>query len=229
MKHIEIRGRAWDGFDGYLFDIDETLLHCTDAVHYFGFCEVLTRVAGRPTTLDGVVAHGNVDVGIMRDALALAGVPESQWRPRLPEMREELCAYVATHRDELRAEALPGVREILTHLQGKAAVLGIATGNLAAIGKAKLQHVGIGEFFTVGGWSDEHETRADVFRAAITKMRAAAGDNAAVCVVGDTPADVAAARANELPVIAVATGIYTREELAAAGPDAVLDSFEGLV
>ena len=73
--------RAWDEFDAYLFDIDGTLINCRDAVHYFAFCEALTRIAGRPTNLDGVVAHGNTDVGILRDALHLAKVPDEAWRP----------------------------------------------------------------------------------------------------------------------------------------------------
>jgi phosphoglycolate phosphatase len=55
--------RAWDEFDAYLFDIDGTLINCRDAVHYFAFCESLTRIAGRPMNLDGVVAHGNTDAG----------------------------------------------------------------------------------------------------------------------------------------------------------------------
>ena len=48
---------AWDGYDAYLFDIDGTLLHCRDAVHYFAFCNALERVAGRRMTLEGVVAN----------------------------------------------------------------------------------------------------------------------------------------------------------------------------
>ena len=76
--------RRWDTFDAYLFDVDGTLLDCRDAVHYFAFCETLKSLSGRELNLDGVTAHGNTDIGILRDALALAGVPESDWRPRLP-------------------------------------------------------------------------------------------------------------------------------------------------
>jgi phosphoglycolate phosphatase-like HAD superfamily hydrolase len=38
--------------------------------------------------------------------------------------------------------------------------------------------------------------------------------------VGDTPADIAAARKVNTPVIAVATGIHSVEELQKHGPDA---------
>ena len=225
----QIAGRDWDAFDAYLFDIDGTLLHCADAVHYFGFCEVLTDAVGRPTNLDGVVAHGNVDVGILRDALTLAGVPEASWRPRLPSMREQLCRYVEAHRQEFVADVLSGVRAVLEHLRARGRTLGVATGNLQAIGRAKLEHVGLMEFFTVGGWSDACETRTDVFRGAVSAMRAEAGKHASICVFGDTPADVFAARANQLAVVAVATGIYTVDVLVAESPDLVLASLEDLL
>ena len=229
MLEATVNDRAWDAFDGYLLDIDGTLLHCRDAVHYFGFCEVLETIVGRKMTLDGVTAHGNVDVGILRDALALAGVPQEQWRPRLPAMRYQLCRYVLDHKGGFEAEALPRVRAVLEHLRGKGAVLGIATGNLGAIGQAKLEHTGLWEFFTVGGWSDEHESRTDVFRGAVAKMQAAAGEQASICVLGDTPVDISAARAVGLPVIAVATGIYSSEELMGSSPDLLLASFEELL
>jgi phosphoglycolate phosphatase-like HAD superfamily hydrolase len=52
---------------------------------------------------------------------------------------------------------------------------------------------------------------------------------AKICVVGDTPADVLAARANRLPIIAVATGVYSREQLLMEEPDLCLGSFEELL
>ena len=48
--------------------------------------------------------------------------------------------------------------------------------------------------------------------------------DASICVVGDTPRDIEAARANGLPVIAVATGNYSYETLAALEPDLCAES-----
>jgi len=44
-----------------------------------------------------------------------------------------------------------------------------------------------------------------------------------VCVVGDTPSDIEAARAVGVPVIALATGIYSFDDLLAHQPDACLE------
>jgi len=152
--------RAWDAYDAYLFDIDGTLLHCRDAVHYFAFCNALERVAGRPMTLDGVVAHGNTDIGILRDAFGFAGIEEGLWRPRLDELTRTMCEYVKQRERELCIDSLPNVRRTLNYLRNKGAVLGVATGNLRGIGELKLKRAGLLSCFQFAGWSDGVESRA---------------------------------------------------------------------
>ena len=217
--HQGQHARAWDKYDAYLFDIDGTLLHCRDAVHYFAFCEVLSLCVGRPMNLDGVTTHGNTDIGIVRDALLLSGEPEEQWREKLAEMRVQLCRYVEQHSNDMSIDLLPAVREVLHHLHARRAVLGVATGNLEGIGRVKLGRCGLLEFFDFSGYSDAFEYRRDVFRGALEKARKMKGLSASVCVVGDTPEDVRSARANGLDVIAVATGIHSFEQLQAEAPD----------
>lgn len=222
-------GRAWDEFDAYLFDIDGTLMNCTDAVHYFAFNDALSAIAGRPLTIDGVVAHGNVDVGILRDAFAIAGIEENLWRPRLPEILSRMRSFVRERQNDFCISVLPGVRDVLEHLRSRGAIIGTATGNLEVIGRAKLDRVGLLNLFHFGGWSDACETRADVFRHAASKARDLARGERSICVVGDTPADIQAARENGLKVIAVSTGIYTHETLAAENPDLLVNSLTQLV
>ena len=219
----------WNGYNAYLFDIDGTLLNCKDAVHYFAFCEALHMLSGRPLNLEGVVAHGNTDVGILRDALQLAGVAEGAWRPRLQEALNIMCRRVEQNKADLRAETLPLVHEVLQHLKARGAVLGVATGNLACIGRLKLKASDLLPYWNFGGYSDAFEYRRDVFAAALLQARRLAGDAARVCVVGDTPADIQAGHANGLDVIAVATGIYSHEQLAAEHPEFCVTSFAELL
>ena len=56
------------------------------------------------------------------------------------------------------------------------------------------------------------------------QIKARAGQNTSVCVVGDTPADIFAAKAVGIPVIAVATGTYTRNDLLKFAPDSCVES-----
>lgn len=219
---------CWDEFDVYLFDVDGTLLQCEDAVHYFAFCDALSAVAGRPVNLDGVTAHGNTDTGILRDAFALAGMAESEWRPRLGEICARMCGFVEARRHEFRVRALPMAREIVTALRAGGRVVGVATGNLESIGTHKLAAAGLWDLFDFAAWSDGLEQRADVFARAVEMARARAGAGARIVVVGDTPADVRAAHANGLAAIAVATGIYSYEKLQGESPELCIHSFEAL-
>ncbi len=219
----------WRIHDVYLFDIDGTLLNCADAVHYFAFCEALRHLSGRPLNLEGVTAHGNTDGGILRDALRLAGVPDEAWRPRLGEARDMMCRFVAEHRAEMQIEVLPSVKELLTALQDSGALLGVATGNLEAIGRQKLEVAGVLEYVRFGAYTDNYEERVDVFRSAAGMARSLAGMQARICVVGDTPADIRAAHANGLEVVAVATGVYYRAELADERPEYCLQSFNEIM
>jgi phosphoglycolate phosphatase len=221
--------RKWDDYDVYLFDIDGTLLHCSDAVHYFAFCEAISRLAGRPCNLDGVTAHGNTDVGILRDALGLAGISEEEWRPKLDETRTEMCRFVEQRTADLCVTVLPAVQKVLNHLRARGAVLGVATGNLEGIGRLKLERCGLLDLFDFGGYSDAFEFRRDVFRGALEKARRLAGDAAQVCVVGDTPEDVRSAKTNGLDVIAVATGIYSFDQLRSENPDRCIHSLTELI
>jgi phosphoglycolate phosphatase len=219
----------WDDFDAYLFDIDGTLLECKDATHYFAFRDALRTISGRDLTLEGVVAHGNTDAGILRDALSLAGIPESQWRPKLTDICDSLCEFVQMRKTELRPTVFPRVQQILEHLRARGALLGVATGNLRGIGQLKLEHAGLWKFFDFSAFSDGCENRTEVFRNGIEAAIARRGSGGSICVVGDTPADIKAAKANGLPVIAVATGIFSIEELGMDAPDLCVRSLDELL
>jgi phosphoglycolate phosphatase-like HAD superfamily hydrolase len=220
--------RQWDTFDVYLFDIDGTLISCEDLVHYSAFCEAMQSVAGKPLTLEGVVAHGNTDVGILRDAFTLAGISDNAWRPRLEPIRQAMCRFVHAHQSELRITVLPHVHEVLRHLRSRTAALGVATGNLQEIGQLKLECAGLLGYFSFAGWSDAFECRADVFEEAVRKAKALTNANATICVIGDTPSDIRAAHRHGLPVIAVATGIYSFAQLSAESPEMCLHSLSEL-
>jgi phosphoglycolate phosphatase len=205
--------RAWDAYDAYLFDIDGTLLHCKDAVHYFGFCHALTNAAGRPVDIVGLPVQGKIDPGILREAFARAGVPESEWRPKLPEILDEMAAHVEAHANNFEIDVLPGVPEVLQHLRERGAKLGTGTGNLERIGWAKLKSCGLRDSFDFGGFSNGYEHRGEMIAGAAEKARELTRKDAAILVVGDTPGDIAAARFAGLDVLAVATGIFSAEQL----------------
>lgn len=220
---------SWGRHDAYLFDLDGTLLHCADAVHYYAFCDALERLSGRKLNLDGITAHGNTDVGILRDALLLAGIPEEKWRPQIAIACAAMCSQVRSQAQVLNVSALPGVISLLSYLRSRGALLGVATGNLEGIGRLKLERCGLLDYFQFGAYSDAFERRRDVFAHALSIVRSIAGENAKVCVIGDTPADIQAAHENHLNVIAVASGVYSFDALVAGRPELCVTSLQELV
>jgi phosphoglycolate phosphatase-like HAD superfamily hydrolase len=216
-------GFQWTAADAYLFDIDGTLLNSRDAVHYQAFHHAVERVCGVEPNFDGVLVHGNTDPGILRAVLHRAGLSEQVITARLPQMVEQMCAEVVRNRQDLAPEVCPSISDLLAHLQEQGKLLSAASGNLEPIGWAKLEKAGLKSMFAFGSFSWPRETRAEIFSHGVMLARRKLGPTASVYVVGDTPSDVQAARAVGVPVIAVATGIYSFPDLLACSPDACLN------
>jgi phosphoglycolate phosphatase-like HAD superfamily hydrolase len=136
---------------------------------------------------------------------------------------------VAEQRSEMKLLLMPGVEDALRHLTRKGALLGVATGNLETIGWIKIEEAGLREWFRFGGFSDRFPVRAELIAQAARKGRELAGAEARVCVVGDTPRDIEAARANFLSVIAVATGKFSFDELLRHQPEVCATSLADLL
>lgn len=209
----------WASFDAYLFDIDGTLLNSRDGVHYNAFHAALEDVFGVQDRIETVQVHGNTDPGILQAVARNAGVPDEVFRARLPLALSRMRAAALAHAKEMRPEVCRGVREALGRLRAYEKLMGIVSGNLEDIGWAKLRAAGLREFFTFGSFSDERLLRAEIFDYGMEQVRQRLGARAGICVVGDTPFDISAARQCGISVIAVASGIYNLEQLREHAPD----------
>lgn len=216
-------GFQWKEAQAYLFDIDGTLLNSRDSVHYQAFHHAVQNVCGVEPNFEGVHLHGNTDPGILRAALQRAGLSDQLIAARLPQMVERMCAEVERNRKELAPELCPSIPDLLARLQEQGKLIGAASGNLEPIGWAKLEKAGLKPRFAFGSFSWPREIRAEIFSHGVMLARQKLGPMASVCIVGDTPSDVHAARAAGIPVMAVATGIYSFSDLLACSPDACLN------
>jgi phosphoglycolate phosphatase-like HAD superfamily hydrolase len=222
-------GFAWDGQSAYLFDIDGTLLRDIGRTHMGSFAPSIRRVTGFEVTLEGVPVQGNTDTAILREACRLAGISAEVLEPQLAAIYEAMRQTVAEQRNEMVLRLMPGVEDVLRHLTRKDALLGVATGNLEAIGWIKIEEAGLREWFRFGGFSDHFPIRSELIGHAARKARELAGAEASVCVVGDTPRDIEAAHANSLPAIAVATGNFSFEMLLEHRPEVCASSLADLL
>ncbi|HVP65121.1 MAG TPA: HAD family hydrolase [candidate division Zixibacteria bacterium] len=218
----------WRAFDAYLFDIDGTLLNSRDAVHYFAFQRAVRSVYGCEPRLEGVQVQGSTDVRIMRDMTRLAGISEDEFRAKLPQAIAEICANVERNQHDLKPELCPSILDLLEQFHSAGRLLGVTSGNLEPIGWAKLRAAGVRHYFQFGSFSDRNETREEIFRWGAKKVREILGPAARLCFVGDTPADVLAAKAVGEPIMAVATGVFSVDELTEHGPEMCLSCLDAL-
>jgi phosphoglycolate phosphatase-like HAD superfamily hydrolase len=103
----------------------------------------------------------------------------------------------------------------------------LLTGNIPALARLKVSALGLTAHLDldIGAYGDVSRIRADL--VPVARRNAAArygGDFAgrATVLVGDTPSDIEAAAAHGARSVAVASGQFTAQQLAAAGADAVL-------
>jgi phosphoglycolate phosphatase-like HAD superfamily hydrolase len=220
MEPIQAAAAApfvWSQADAYLFDIDGTLLNTRDGVHYYAFRNALRALFGIEGTIDGVPVHGNTDLGILRAVLERAGVPGEEFERRLPELMRHMCDEVRRNAGDIRVQLCPSIRELLEWLERRGKLLGVVSGNLEPIGWAKIEAAGLRRYFAFGSFSDQREQREAIFRHGIAEARRLRGADASVCIFGDTPSDIAAARAVGVSIVAVATGIFALDQLRPLG------------
>jgi phosphoglycolate phosphatase-like HAD superfamily hydrolase len=214
----------------FLFDIDGTLL-LSGGAGMRALERAFVACHGQSGATRGVEPSGKTDPAIIGEMFASA----LGRAPAPAEVDELLAVYLPALVEELarspRFRLMPAVIEALDYCAGVGAAIGVATGNVRRAADAKLERAGLRDRFRFGGYGCDHAERARLVARAIERAEADAGrrlDRAEVFVVGDTPLDVAAARACGVGVIAVATGSSARAELEATGADAVLDTLAEL-
>ncbi len=209
-----------------LFDIDGTLLLGSPRAHTEAVMRALRDVFGVQADLDDVAAvgpAGRTDQEIARLLLRRLGRPHHEITRRLPEwMRRVADLYPALEREFPGQATAPGADEALGRIAAGGARMALLTGNIEALAHAKVARAGLGRHFArgQGAFGSDHESRD----ALVPIAAARAGGAVEVVVVGDTPRDVACARAGGARCIAVTTGAHGAGDLAAA--DAIADGLE---
>lgn len=222
-------GFRWLDADAYLFDIDGTLLNTRDRVHWNALNRAMLEIYGVDTTIAGVAYHGKTDLGILRAALARAGVENGAFEAMLPQALAVVRRHVSENNGKLVAQVCPAIPDVLSILQAQGKLIAIASGNLESVGWHKVEAGGLRNFFSFGCFSDCCEMRADIFREAVVQARRRIGPHAQICFVGDTPEDIQAAHGCGAQIIAVCTGIYKAEDLTPFTPTTCVTSCADLL
>jgi len=214
-----------------LFDIDGTLLRGASTAHAEALRAALHNVhhvnteAVRPSR----DAAGRTDGEIARIILLDAGVSAQRIDERADDVRAECCRlYCELCPPDLSDTIIDGIPGLLGWLAGReSVVLSLVTGNFEPVARLKLKRAGLGHLFAAGqgGFGSDAEDRAML--PPIARRRAGALGRAPgtshprerTILIGDTPRDIACARADGVRCVAVASGPYGADAL--TGADAV--------
>ena len=172
--------------------------------------EIRTRIETSGRT------HGEIARAILLDA----GVPGERIDALAGAVCDLTCqAWARDVPEDLSASVLPGVGELLHWLGGlPEARLAQLTGNYEAIAWLKLERAGIAEWFergqgAFGSDADDREALPAIARRRAGTSRVPYPREQTI-VIGDTPKDIACARADRVRCVAVASGSFGVEALA---------------
>ncbi len=215
-----------------LWDIDGTLVRTNGGrVSLTAFLRALRRTCNLPDDLAYPRdAGGKTDVQIAMELLVAASIAEDIALGMLNGFGEAYLTELQADQVDLTADlrVLPGVPAVLSRLKELGICQSLLTGNLEPIARLKLACAGLDSYvdFELGAYGSDHADRTCLVPVSRQRLRQRFGqeiDAADIVVVGDTPRDIACARAGGARVIAVATGNFSRAELEAHQPDVVLD------
>ena len=127
---------------------------------------------------------------------------------------------------EAPSTAVSGVDAALLALTDSGAGHSVLTGNSPRRAELKLQAAGLAEHidFDSGFYGHIHSTRMELVADAAQRLSLQEGVRPVI--IGDTPLDILAGQASGIPVVAVATGVYSVEELAQHQPNAVIADYD---
>jgi phosphoglycolate phosphatase len=204
----------------FLFDIDGTLL-LTGRAGEHALRLALRDRFGVEDDLASISFAGSTDGAIARQMFESHGIPVTP--ENVADLFDGYIHHLALELPRREGRVLPGIVGLLDELHGRPdCVLALLTGNLARGAELKLSHYGVWDYFEFGAFADDHADRnrlGPVAHARAAEKHGIWFDGREVYVIGDTPRDIDCARAAGFVAVAIATGSYTKEELAGHRPD----------
>ena len=207
-----------------LFDIDGTLITSGGAGEHALKLTISERF-GITDDLRDIEIAGMTDSGIVANILKKHGVPQS--KENVAAFLDSYVQFLSLELPQRKGTLLPGVLKLLEKLKRRNhLVLALLTGNVARGAQLKLEHYGVWNFFEFGAFADDHHDRNMLGAFARTRAQDVHGREFLpneIDVIGDTPRDIECGKAFGARTIAIATGSWPREKLAAHKPDFLLD------
>lgn len=220
------------------WDIDGTLLGARgqsgNSAHKRAIDDAVNVVYGITTKVNDIPHAGSTDRAIIRDMCLAGGLREDKISAGIDRVIAEADKRIVGYVDsDLSHLVLPGVGEALSELKNRGVTLALTTGNLESCAWEKVSAAGLKDFFVTGGFGSDCLLRTDILKLAVERVadvhpafevrNGLSGGLENVFHVGDAIADMQAARENGAHGIGVLTGAFSRHQLEAENPLAVLE------
>lgn len=204
-----------------LFDIDHTLMHSPEGANGRSSSVMFRTMFGVEASEDSVEKVGMTEWGVIEKVLNSRGAEAVGENPAQHDIPEEAYKLWA---DELAKECVEscgtigvGMRELVESLSGRQDIkLGLLTGNSYWRSEVKLKSVGLDDFFRertgklVGAFGNEARTREGLLSFAQDRL---VYDHDKMIIIDDSLIGAQMAKKHDVPIVLVATGSATAEEL----------------
>lgn len=209
-----------------LFDIDGTLL-MSKGIGRESKRRAMLEYYGEVGNIDDHVFGGKTDWYTLIELLEPFGKTADDIGRELPLFEDIMAHHMDDLRDQYQADTIPHAMELVNALRERDdTMIGLVTGNMSKTAPIKLEMAGYDpSWFAVGAYGNESPDRNDLPRLAIDRAQALSGQTFTghqVIVIGDTAADIHAARAVSATSVAVCTGFVHRDKLICQDPDFLL-------
>jgi len=212
-----------------LFDIDGTLLKGQSKIHFNSFSEALKKVFGINTSPAEIDHDGKTDTRIIFELSKKHGIPREKVLPKIKEIYKIMSDFYKNNTSlDTNIEPNGDVEKLLSILKNKGYILGLLTGNLENIGRAKIGKFDLNKYFSFGSFGGISEIRSELLENAIEQAKSKFKINFEkedIFVIGDTRFDVECGKKLGVKTIAIATGKYSLEELKKYNPDYAFKDF----
>jgi len=184
----------------------------------------IREVYGLEVSINVINHHGMTDPEIITRILAEYEVNLADIEIGLQDCLDCMPFKYAEIVESEKIVMMEGAVDLISKLEHNDFVLGLVTGNLEKIARAKLKKIGIDHFFKIGGFGSDHINRTNLVKIAIKRAEQQfnIGSDRQVFHFGDAPQDMKAGREAGVVPIGVTTGVFTAEQLKAAGAEKVI-------
>jgi phosphoglycolate phosphatase len=212
-----------------LFDIDGTLINAIRRREYRGLIrQKLQDIFGTCGRIGEVDFAGKTDLAIYTEALECEGIALEDIRLKIPAIElamQDVLSTMSATGEVYRV--CSGVTDLLEAMSlDERFIPSLLTGNFEKLAEMKLGLVDLWKYFRGrGAFGSDAVERDHLPEIAAQRFRGHLGEDlgsSRFVIVGDTPRDIACARYFGAPVVAVASGGHSVEDLSGLSPDAVL-------